>query len=107
MKTDASMLNVCLKMWIDFGPTLGMPLEPRIKERYSRLTESEIKSIAKTCDKARTSAYKFVNDRAALILSSPQNLQTQFEQYMKSQFDWMDAKNISQLYSQSCYVAMK
>lgn len=107
MKTDTVILNTCLEMLIAFGPTLGMPLEPRIKERYNGLTQSEIKSIAKTCDKARTSAYKFVNDRAALILSSPQNLQTQFEQYMKSQFDWMDAKNLSQLYSQSCYIAMK
>lgn len=94
-------------MWIEFGLTLGMPLQPRIKERYKDLAESEIKSIAKTCDKARTSAYKFVNDRAALILSSPRKLQTQFEQYMKSQFDWIDDKNIAQLYSQSCYVAMK
>ncbi len=107
MTTDASILNVCLKMWIEFGPTFGMPLEPRIRERYKGLAESEIISIAKTCDKARASAYKFVNDRAALILSSPQNLQTQFEQYVKFQFDWIDAKNISQLYSQSCYIAMK
>ena len=107
MKTDAAILNSCLEMLIAFGPTLGMPLEPRIEERYKGLAESEIKSIAKTCDKARTSAYKFVNDRAALILSSPQNLQTQFEQYMKFQFDWMDEKNLTQLYSQSCYIAMK
>lgn len=107
MKTDASIVNVCLKMWIDFGATLGMPLAPLIKERYSRLTESEIKSIVKTCVKARTSAYRFVNDRAALILSSPQNLQSQFEQHMLSQFDWIDANNLSQLYSQGCYIAMK
>lgn len=94
-------------MWIAFGPTLGMPLEPRIKERYSGLTEPEIKSIAKTCDKARTRAYKFVNNRAVLILTSPQSLQIQFEQYMKSQFDWINDENLAQLYSQSCYIAMK
>lgn len=94
-------------MWIAFGPTLGLPLAPRIKEKFSSLTDSEIKRIVKACEKARKMAYKFVSDRGAMIHASSQKLQTEFVDYIKSEFDWMDAKNISQLYSQSCYIAMK
>lgn len=94
-------------MLIAFGPTLGLPLAPRIKEKFSALTDSEIKRIVKACEMARKKGYKFVNDRGEMIQTSSQKLQTEFEHYIKSEFDWMDAKNIAQLYSQSCYIAMK
>lgn len=94
-------------MLIAFGSTLGLPLAPRIKEKFSALTDSEIKRIVKTCEMARKMGYKFVNDRGAMIQDSSHKLQTEFVDYIKSEFNWMDAKNISQLYSQSCYIAMK
>lgn len=94
-------------MWIAFGPTLGLPLAPRIKEKFSTLTDSEIKRIVKECEHARKMGYKFVNDRGAMIQNASQKLQTEFVQYIKAEFNWMDDKNITHLYSQSCYIAMK
>jgi hypothetical protein len=107
LKTGAAILNVCFEMCIAFGPTLGLPLAPRIKEKFSLLTDSEINRIVKECEHARKKGYKFVNDRGAMIHTSSQKLHTEFVHYIKSECDWMDDNNISHLYSQSCYVAMK
>lgn len=94
-------------MWIDFGPTLGAPLEPRIKNKYPEFTTKEISQYSKECVSARTRGHKFVYDKALMVLESPKKLNEEFVQFMKSKYTWMNDENIKHLYSQSCYYSMK
>lgn len=107
MPFDVEKINVCFLMWIEFGPTLGAPLEPRIKKKYPEFNTKEISRYAKECATARNIGHKFVYDKGSMILESPKKLNEEFVQFMKSKYSWMNDENIAHLHSQSCYYSMK
>lgn len=105
MQIPEPILNECFIMWIEFGPTLGTALEPRIKEKFPEFSEDEIKYIVNQCVAAREMGHN-----EAMDLLYKNNELPSYEDYkalLKSKFTWLSEENISRLYSQSCYIAMK
>ena len=107
MPFDVEKINVCFLMWIEFGPTLGAPLDPRIKKKFPEFTTIEISQYAKECVSARNLGHKFVYDKGVMVFESPKKMNEEFVQFIKSKHNWMNDENIQHLYSQSCYYAMK
>jgi hypothetical protein len=90
---------------MEWGADWLTPIQDRLSTIYSGLSAAELIEINAVCQ----TAMKFGHDTVC-SLAWKSGLGTKFEDFepiMKSQYPWVNAKNMSRLFSQGMYYAMK
>lgn len=108
MNLPHQILNHALELSMEFGENWLKDIDERLFQKYPELSESDLRKADKFCRKITKSATDFVvknpikkEGKMTFVGSSAFNV------YMLNQYGWINEENLSQLYSQSCYYAMK
>ena len=97
--------NDGLNMAMEWGENLLQPVQSRLSAKYPSLTPAELDEINALCQ----AAMKFGHD-TVYGLASRSGSKTKLESFaalMRRRYPWVDAKNISRLFSQGMYYAWK
>lgn len=109
MTLSDDILNVGLKLAMEFGPDFLKPINERLKHNFPELTDLELEM----CNKFSYETANFGHDlvyRSWEGIHDPEiyrKLNADFKSQIKSKFEWMSEDNINRLFSQSCYFASK
>lgn len=99
-KAEAVLLNLALEMAQHRGADSGKPLEPRLRERYPWLSERQLAGVAPAVQTARRLghdfAVQFKRDNGRVPTAA------EFRRSFGQQCNWVDSKNMRQLYTQTC-----
>lgn len=99
------LLNDGLHLAMEWGPDWLMPIQERLAKKYPRLSEIELDEINAICQAAMSFGHGTVYD---LVREHGRDIALQqFEPIVKSRYPWVDAGNMSRLFSQGMYYSMK
>jgi len=102
------ILNNGLNLSMEFGENWLKDINERLKIKYPELTISELKKYDKLHRKVNKYAHDFIRKNPIKNGNEINFIEfDKFEDFIKNKYDWIDEKNINQLYSQSCYYALK
>ncbi len=102
------ILNDGLNLSMEFGENWLTDIDDRLGAKYSKLTKSELRSCDQLCRKINKIAHDFIRKNAIKNGESISFIDfAKFEEFMKLKYEWIDKANLSKLYSQSCYYALK
>lgn len=100
MTFDTDTLNTALAMSLEWGPVRSTPLETRLAERFPNLNPREVMALKLTSAEVESLAWREI-ERAYLKEITMDAAGT----VIKSQFPWVDANNLSHLFTQGQYYA--
>lgn len=99
------LLNDGLHLAMEWGSDWLQPIQERLAKKYPRLSKIELDEINATCQAAMSFGHGTVCD---LVKEHGRDIAPQqFEPIMKSRYPWVDAGNMSRLFSQGMYYSMK
>lgn len=102
------ILNDGLKLHMEFGENWQTDIDSRLSKKYSELSESDLRKADDLCRKIAKNANDFVRKNPVKKEGKIEFIDSSsFKTYMLNQYNWINEENLSQLYSQSCYYAMK
>lgn len=108
MKLSNEILNSGLNFSMEFGKNWLLEINDRLLAKYPNLTPSELNACDKLCKKVNKLANDFVYDNPEKKENEIEFITfSVFENFMKTNYDWISDKNLRGLYSQSCYYAWK
>ncbi len=96
------MLNVALKMSLEWGENWLRPIQQRMKKLYPQLTVEETNSLNQWCVEVRKYAFALVEEEYPLALANQEGTAMERVEQMYPQ---IDSENLSQLYNQGMYYA--
>lgn len=102
------ILNSGLDFSMEFGENWLRSIHQRLKAEYPELNADDLDACNNICNEINRFAHEFIRENP--VEKSPELKFVEysvFENYMKKNFDWISAANLSRLYSQSCYYAYK
>lgn len=108
MTLSNQTLNDGLALHMEFGKNWLADIDKRLAEKYPDLTESDLRKVDKLCRQLTKKAREFVlnhpnkNEEEITFVDA-----LDFKAFMSNQHKWINEENLSQLYSQSCYYALK
>jgi hypothetical protein len=105
-KLDATQLNKGLALAMDWGKDWLMPIQERLRAWDSSITPAQADAINEICQRAMRFGWELVRKQNGSALSDAE-LDEEFRQKMLAKFPWVDRENLSRLYSQALYYAMK
>jgi len=108
MDLNKEILNEGLGLSMEFGENWLMDIDNRLHEKYPKLTETELKNCDQLCRKINKYAHSFfcnnhITDEKGITFIHF----SKFEDFMKLKYNWIHNDNLSKLYSQGCYYALK
>ena len=102
------ILNDGLELSMEFGENWLTDTDTRLSDKYPELSQSDLRKADKLFRKITKNANNFVSKnpikkygKVTFIDSSD------FKTYLLNKYSWINEENLSRLYSQSCYYAMK
>lgn len=110
MNTNLSneILNIGLDFSMEFGKNWLNPINQRLKNKFPDLTSVELEKCNNICKKVNKIANNFIFDNPVKNTTELTFVDfSEFENFMKQDFDWISKKNLKRLYNQSCYYAYK
>lgn len=102
------ILNDGLELHMEFGENWLTDIDNRLSEKHSELSEFDLREADKLCRKIAKISNDFISknpikkDGKVVFLDY-----SEFKTYILNKYGWVNERNLSQLYSQSCYYAMK
>lgn len=108
MTLSDQILNDGLELNMEFGENWLVDIDKRLSKKYPQLSESDLRKTDTLCRKIAKNANDFVS-RNPIIKEGKVTFvdSSDFKTYMLNQYNWINELNLSRLYSQSCYYAMK
>jgi hypothetical protein len=108
MTKSDQILNDGLELHLEFGENWLTDIDDRLSKRHPHLSESDLRNTDKLCRKIA----KFANDlirKTPVVKDGKPNFMdsSDFKTHLLNEYDWINKVNLSKLYSQSCYYAMK
>jgi len=108
MKLSKDILNSGLNFSMEFGKNWLVEINARLSKVYPELTKSELNTCAELCKKVNEIANDFVYKNPVKTGKKIKFIDfSEFKNFVKTEYDWIDDKNLHRLYSQSCYYAWK
>ncbi|RED27087.1 hypothetical protein BD847_1020 [Flavobacterium cutihirudinis] len=102
------ILNEALSFSMEFGENWLVPINKRLSKIYPGLSNKELDNCDLICKQVNKIANSYVYDNPILTDQKYSFVNfEQFEIFINAQFDWISTKNLTHLYSQSCYYASK
>lgn len=106
------ILNAGLSMAMEFGSNWLQPINERLRSKFPNLSEQELKEYNTLCQSAMKRGHNYIYDTLNMLAENDGTirsieLQDQFKLSLRSEYDWINDKNITGLYSQGCYYAWK
>ena len=103
---DQEILNAGLDLAMEWGENWLQPIQDRLAKKYPRLSKTQLDEYNATCQAAmkfgHDYVYELVTQQGADRVSSEE-----FERIMLAQYSWVSSGNLSRLFSQGMYYAMK
>jgi len=96
------MLNHALRLSLEFGPNWLKPVDGRLREKYPELTPGKAREADAICKKIRD----FANGGIAMVFHGRQQ-ESVVRAAIMEKWPWIDAENLSHMWSQGMYYAMK
>jgi len=100
-----ALLNEGLDFAMAFGKNWLKPIQDRLAARHPELSQDELNEVNTICQAAMKFGHDYVYDLA--VKAGKNTKQSDFEPAMKSRYAWVNAKNVSHLFSQGMYYAWK
>ena len=108
MDIDVSALNVGLYLSMEFGENWLMPINDRMHVQFPNLSTDELEYCNTLCKKINTVANQYVYMNP---IKKDDHVEfpkfDDFRHFMLNKYGWISDNNLSNLYSQSCYYALK
>lgn len=100
-----SLLNDGLEVALEWGPNLSRPFAERLAERHPRLGPAELQELEKRCNAAMSFGHNLVSE-LAVQCGGVSRIQG-FHPAMAARYPWVNAANLSRIFSQGQYYAWK
>ncbi len=108
MKLIDEVANAGLKLSMEFGEQWLEPIHNRLAARYPTLTDRVLERYDKLCKKINKTGHAYVRKNPVKVEGRVELMSMAvFEAFMVQQYPWINDDNLGQLYSQSCYYALK
>ncbi len=109
MADDNDILNRGLAFALEFGENWLEPIQTKLAEVYPHLTAEELDHYNQLCKEVASDGnaliFKVVHEDGEDFYSE-KNRQL-WQKTMLQKYPWINEKNLSHSYSQSCYYALK
>ena len=100
-----ALLNEGLDLAMEWGKNWLKPIQERLAVRHPELSQDELNEINATCQSTMKFGHDYVYNLA--LKTGKDTKKSDLELAMQSRYPWVNAKNISHLFSQGMYYAWK
>ncbi len=108
MELSKRTLNSGLSFSMEFGKNWLVDIQERLLNENLELTTLELDFCNKLCKKVNKCAHDYVSKNPIKGNKEISFMEfSQFAKFIKSKYEWIDDENLSHLYNQSCYYALK
>lgn len=108
MVLSNNILNSGLNFSMEFGKNWLIEINDRLLGVYPKLSESELFACDKLCKKVNKFAHDYVSKNPVKTKNEIKLIEfSEFANFVKTKYNWINEENLVKLYSQSCYYAMK
>jgi hypothetical protein len=109
---EEDILNQGLIMAMEFGENWLQPISERLKLKFIHLSDNQINTYSLTCRKAMDQGHRFIMTSLTELTEEGRTIKDsdfkgQFNNYVKTNLNWINEANLRQLYSQGLYYAWK
>ncbi|MGA9638716.1 hypothetical protein [Flavobacterium sp.] len=108
IKLSSEILNNGLNFSMEFGENWLVEINNRLSKKHPELSKSELDNCEKICRKINKISHDYVSKNPVkegneiLFIES-----SKFKNFIKNKYDWITDDNLNNLYSQSCYYALR
>src|SRR5690349_17238886 len=99
------ILNVGLRLAMEFGEHWLQPIQPRLSKRYPDLSTDELEEYNRICQGAMRLGHDYIYKFAEENRTEPSA--DDFKTAISSRYPWVNRANLSRLRSQGHYYAWK
>lgn len=108
MDLSKEILNVALDMSMELGENWLKTIHERLHKKYPEISSEDLEKINSICKEVNKFANNYVYKSGSIINKEISFVDfNKFKDAMLLKYDWISVSNLNQLYSQSCYYAMK
>ena len=108
MDFSKEMLNIALDMSLEFGENWLKPIHKRLHKKYPEMFSENLERINSLCKEVNKVANDYVYKSGSVVNKEISFVDFEkFKDYILLKYNWISECNLSRLYSQSCYYAMK
>jgi hypothetical protein len=100
-----ALLNEGLDLAMEWGKNWLKPIQERLAVRHPELSQDELNEINAICQSTMKFGHDYVYNLA--LKTGKDTKKSDLELAMQSRYPWVNAKNISHLFSQGMYYAWK
>lgn len=111
-ESENSILNSGLKFAMEFGENCNQPIQKRLSKKYVFLSSQQLNEYNTICRDAMNYGENYFSKTLEILNQNnhtieEKELKEKIAIYMLEKYSWIDKKNMSKLFSQSCYYALK
>lgn len=103
---DSEILNTGLDLAMAFGADWLKPIQERLARRYATLTKAELDRYDEICRAAMNFGHSEV-ERVVNSAGADAASYDAFERVVLARYPWINARNMTHLFSQGMYYALK
>ncbi len=112
MDFDEEILNAGLHLALEFGPDLNQPVNGRLNQKFTTISDQDLSKINVLCYQIRDEGHQFIYKTLEALANKRQTisafeLEFQLSAYLLSKYLWINADNMARIQSQGCYYAYK
>lgn len=108
MVFSKEILNIALYMSMEFGANWLKPINERLNKNYPEISSENLEKINSICKEVNKFANDYVYKSGTVINKEISFVDFNiFKDIILLKYNWISESNLSRLYSQSCYYAMK
>jgi len=108
MTLSDHVFNDGLELHMEFGENWLTDIDDRLSKKHPHLSKSELRNMDRLCRRIAKLANDFVRKNIVVKDGKPTFIDSSdFKTYLLNEYEWINKANLSRLYSQSCYYAMK
>ncbi len=108
MNLSDNILNLGLKLSMEFGENWLLPVSERLSKLNPALTQKELADCNEICKKVNELAHRIVSENPVRNGTDIQFMDfAKFKDDVLGRYNWISDENLRRLYSQSCYYALK
>ncbi len=124
LRMKNEILNTGLKLAMEFGENWLQPIQDRLSKEYPELTRKELNEYNQICQHVMKFGHTLaVEAKTGNRINNPifekdkkdqekaelefKKRRNEFPSKVREKYEWVDDENLSKLFSQGCYYAMK
>jgi hypothetical protein len=105
LPSQEALLNEGLHLAMEWGEDWLAPIQKRLAARHPALSKDELDEVNAICQDAMRFGHGVVYD--LFSKSGMETMPEDFEPAMIARYPWVNSKNLSRLFSQGMYYALK